>query len=413
MTDVAIIGAGPYGLSLAAHLAAANVNVRVFGKPMQFWRDSMPEGMVLKSEGFASNLYDPDDALTLKAFCAERGLPYKDVGLPIPIETFCAYGEAFQQRFVPMLDERTVTRLDREAEGFVLRLQDGTTVMAERVVLATGISSFSFVPAELSPIAGPLCSHSIEHHKLDRFIGKDVLVIGGGASGVELAGLMSARGSHVTLATRMDRIPFCSPPRPRSLWDRLKAPQTGLGTSWRSVACVAAPMLFYHMPRDFRHLVVRRHLGPAPGWTSRAEVERNVTLMLGANAVRSSVQPQSSQGGDRARVVFAKGDGTQKPVEVDHVIAATGFQVDMRRLGFIAPQIMQALKLADLTPVLSPYFETSVPNLFAVGVAAANNFGPLLRFAYGAGYASRRLSQHLARTEARRSTRSPSELAHA
>ena len=76
-TDVAIIGAGPYGLSLAAHLAAANVSVRVFGQPMQFWRTNMPEGMVLKSEGFASNLWHPDGALTLRDFCADRGLPYK------------------------------------------------------------------------------------------------------------------------------------------------------------------------------------------------------------------------------------------------------------------------------------------------------------------------------------------------
>jgi thioredoxin reductase len=234
-----------------------------------------------------------------------------------------------------------------------------------------------------------------------------VLIIGGGASGVELAGLMSAKGSHVTVLTRQDRIPFCNPPRPRSPWEKISAPETGLGTSWRSVACVTAPMLFYQLPRAFRHMVVRKHLGPAPGWTSRAEVERNVTVKFGANLVRSSVR------GGRARVAFAGGDGTPFAIEADHVIAATGFKVDMRRLGFISPRIMASLALEDTTPMLSRYFETSVPGLFTIGVMAANSFGPLLRFAYGAGFASRRLSQYLARTAPRHAARAHAELAAA
>jgi cation diffusion facilitator CzcD-associated flavoprotein CzcO len=116
---------------------------------------------------------------------------------------------------------------------------------------------------------------------LDGFAGQRVLVIGGGASGVELAGLISQKGAGVTVATRQNRIPYCSPPRPRSLLDKIRAPETGLGTGWRSLAAVEAPMLFYRMPEAFRHTVVRRHLGPAPGWTSREQVERHVTVIRG------------------------------------------------------------------------------------------------------------------------------------
>jgi thioredoxin reductase len=173
------------------------------------------------------------------------------------------------------------------------------------------------------------------------------------------------------------------------------------------VACVTAPMLFYQMPRAFRHMVVRKHLGPAPGWTSRAEVEQNVAVKLGANLVRSRVRD------GRAQVAFAGGDGTPFAIEADHVIAATGFKVDMRRLGFISPQIMEGLALEDTTPMLSRYFETSVPGLFTIGVMAANSFGPLLRFAYGAGFASRRLSRYLARTAPRHAARAHAELAAA
>src|SRR5882757_6978759 len=146
MTDVAIIGAGPYGLSLAAHLAAANVDVRVFGQPMHTWRTGMPEGMVLKSEGFASNLWDPDGAFTLRDYCRDQGLPYQDSGLPVPLATFSDYGVAFQKRFVPLLDERWVTNVERHSNGFVLQLDDGEIISAGRVVIAAGIRSFYNIP---------------------------------------------------------------------------------------------------------------------------------------------------------------------------------------------------------------------------------------------------------------------------
>ena len=394
-TDMAIIRAGPYGLSLAAHLSAAGQTVRVFGQPMHTWRTGMPAGMVLKSEGFASNLWHPHGAFTLRDYCAQHGLPYQASGLPIPLQTFCDYGTAFQRRFVPTLDERWVTNLDAAQNGFTLRLQDGATVTARRVVLATGIASFHYTPPELDPIAGPLCSHSITQNRLEGFAGKQVLVIGGGASGVELAGLLSQVGAEVTLATRSNTIPYCNPPHPRTMWEKIQAPETGLGTGWRSLACVTAPMLFYHIPQAFRHMVVRKHLGPAPGWTSRETVERNVKVLLGAKLACSAIRE------NHAAVSFRLDSGGMRTVEAEHVIAATGFKVDMRRLRFISPQIMHALKCADATPVLSPYFETSVPGLFTVGVAAANSFGPLLRFAYGAGFASRRLSAFLARTARR------------
>ena len=122
--DVAIIGAGPYGLSCAAHLRARGVDHLVFGSPMATWRDSMPKGMLLKSDGFASSLYHPAGKLTLRQYCAEQNLPYADLNLPIPLETFVAYGQHFQKQFVPYLDERMVMRLERKADGFALELDE-------------------------------------------------------------------------------------------------------------------------------------------------------------------------------------------------------------------------------------------------------------------------------------------------
>src|SRR5512142_1621418 len=100
---VAIIGAGPYGLSIAAHLRTRGIGFRIFGRAMETWRAHMPQGMFLKSEGFASDLYDPERRLTLQQFCSATGCPYENVGLPIALDTMVAYGLAFQEQFVPNL----------------------------------------------------------------------------------------------------------------------------------------------------------------------------------------------------------------------------------------------------------------------------------------------------------------------
>ena len=98
MSDVAIVGAGPYGLSLAAHLAAVGVDLRIFGRPMESWRGHMPEGMLLKSDPFASNLADPKDYYTLARYSAERSIEHSE-SKPVLLSTFCEYGLAFQKRF--------------------------------------------------------------------------------------------------------------------------------------------------------------------------------------------------------------------------------------------------------------------------------------------------------------------------
>ena len=79
VVDVAIIGAGPYGLSLAAHLQAAGVSYRHFGSPMWLWRQAMPQGMYLKSQGFASTSPTPGHA-PLEAFCKATDHPYRIMG---------------------------------------------------------------------------------------------------------------------------------------------------------------------------------------------------------------------------------------------------------------------------------------------------------------------------------------------
>ena len=387
-TNTAIVGAGPYGLSIAAHFRHRGIPFRIFGRPMDSWLAHMPKGMMLKSDGFASNIYDPDADFTLKQFCAERRIEYSDLGLPVGLETFSAYGLAFQERMVPELEDNLVVALDRTAEGFVLGLDNGEAVTARRVVLAVGITHFEYVPPELAHLPSEFLSHSFRHHDLQGFRGRSVVVIGGGASAIDLAGLLHETGADVQLVSRQ-QLRFHSMPtgKPRSSWQQIRHPQSGLGPGLRSRFFSNAPMAFHYLPQRLRLHLVSTTLGPSGGWFIRDKVIGRVPLLLGYTPQRADIE------GGRVRLHVRASDGTEREVVTEHVIAATGYKVDLERLSFLSSELRSRIKAVNRTPVLSSAFESSIPGLYFVGIAAANSFGPVMRFAFGAGFAARTLTR--------------------
>jgi len=393
MVDTAIIGAGPYGLSIAAHLKARGVDFRIFGSPMHTWRTHMPKGMLLKSDGFASCLYDPDSSYPLGRYCQEHGIPYADLGLPVHLETFAAYGEEFQKRFVPELEDKLVVSIGRSLAGFDIRLEDGELIAARRIVAAVGISHFQYVPPVLSALPEEFVTHSSRHTSFDRFKGRDVTVIGAGASAVDVAALLHQAGACVQLVARKPVVAFHDPPGPipRPLLERVRKPTTGLGPGWRSLFCTKAPLLFHAMPQRFRLEVVRRHLGPAAGWFVKDLVVGHVAFHLGFSVAEANLR------NGQVQLRLASNDGAQRTLVTDHVIAGTGYQVDLQRLAFLNAELLEEIRSVENTPVLSRNFESSVPGLYFVGTTSANSFGPMARFAYGAGFTARRLSRCLAR----------------
>jgi hypothetical protein len=394
--DVAVIGAGPYGLSIAAHLRARGLGIRVFGNPMVSWRKHMPAGMCLKSEGFASNLYDPEGAFTLERFCAQKALPYRNWGWPVPLDVLAEYGLQFQRHFVPDLEERTVTRVDRSGNGFLLRFEDGGTVLARRVVLACGIGSYRHIPAPLDRLPFSAVSHSFDHHELSSFKGRDVTVIGAGSSALDLAGLLNEAGAMVRLVARRPKLPWGGAPLPehRPLWQRIRYPMSGMAPGLRSRFYEDAPMLFRLLPRETRLNIFHSFLGPAGPLWMKDRVEGRVSLLLGRSLAGAEMS------GARVRLRLA-GNGPVGEVLTDHVIAATGFKIDVRRLPFLAETVGPAVSVFEGAPVLSANFESSVRGLYFVGLPAAPTFGPLMRFMLGAGYTARRLSAHLAKQSSR------------
>jgi thioredoxin reductase len=353
---------------------------------MQSWLNNMPKGMWLKSMGFASSLYDPGHTFTLRHFCEKEGIPYQDIGLPVRLETFCSYGLAFQERLVSDLQNEKLVALDRYPEGFELQMESGKSIKTRKVVLAVGINYFPHVPKPLAHLPKELCSHSGEHRDLEKFCGRDVVVIGGGASAIDIAVLLREISANVQLITRRPTLEFVQKEEPLRLFlERLRAPMSGIGPGWKSRLCTDAPWVFRYFPD---HIRLRATTPPAGGWFMKDAVA-SLPVLPGYEL------HEARACGSRVQLRLTAADGSKRHVSADHVIAATGYKADVRRLPFLSSDIVGQLKLIGQSPRLSAHFESSVPGLYFVGNLSSTSFGPVTRFAVGADFTCRRILRHL------------------
>ncbi|MEU3250129.1 FAD-dependent oxidoreductase [Streptomyces sp. NPDC006997] len=389
MYDLLVVGAGPYGLSVAAHAASAGLSLKVLGRPMASWRDHMPRGMFLKSEPWASNLSDPERRWRLDAYCADRGTTARH-GEPVPVETFTEYGLWFARHAVPDVDERAVTRLAPCAGGFEAVLDDGSAVAARTVVLAVGVMPFAEVPTALRGLPPDLVSHSGDHADLGPLRGRDVTVVGAGQAALETAALLAEQGTRVRILARADRLCWndVPPPRPRPWWRSVRAPHTALGRGWRNWLYAERPGLVHLLPGATRARIAATALGPAGAWWVRDRVEPSVEVHLGHRVAAASPEP----GGVRLEVVRHRpGAGAcGEPawsLQTEHVIAATGFRATADRLTPLTAELRGSLlRLPDGSPAVGRDFESSYPGLFLAGLVTAGAFGPAMRFVHGTAF---------------------------
>ncbi|REE97715.1 NAD(P)-binding domain-containing protein [Thermomonospora umbrina] len=390
--DVLVVGAGPYGLSVGAHAGHLGLSVRVVGRPMRFWDEHMPRGMLLKSEPFASGLGAPVTGRSFLDFCAEHGEPWAPVGRPVPLERFVAYGRWYARQAVPEVYEAEVLRVDRSATGYRTLLATGETVVSRTVVIAVGVHPYAYTPSVFAGLPPEVATHSSDHRDLAGFVGKDVAVIGAGQSALETAALLAEAGAQPVLVARTDDLAWN--PRPtvsRTVRERLRGPHSGLGTGWRTWVWSERPQAVRLLPGPTRRRIVRTTLGPAGAWWLRDRLG-DTRLLLGCEVAATGWR------NDRVRLTLRDRNDWDRTLTADHVIAATGYVPDLNRLTLLSTSTRRGVAARHGCPVLSRSFESSLPGLYFAGLSSAAAFGPVMRFVHGADFAARRIAAHVAAT---------------
>jgi cation diffusion facilitator CzcD-associated flavoprotein CzcO len=381
--DVAVIGAGPYGLAAAAHLKGAKIATKAFGQPMSFWQQNMPKGMRLRSPWIASHIAHPDDDYDLDRYVSSGRLTRQE---QMPVGDFIRYGQWFQKNAVPDLDHRIVMRVERTDSGFRLHLDDGDKVSTGRVVIAMGLKHQECKPSVFSGLPHELVSHTSDHVSFAPLKGKRVAVIGRGQSACETAALLGEEGIDVELISRGEVlwIGEDSGEHGNLAWKLRKVMMTRGAVGPFPLNWIAeAPALVHYFPQLVREEFNERCLrAKASGWL-RARfggVHINSTRIIeAARAVKDGVEIRL----DNESKVF------------DHIILGTGYKIDIAKLGILEPGLLKGIATINGSPRLSVGMESSVEGLHFAGATAVHSFGPLMRFVWGAGFAARSLTQSI------------------
>ena len=359
-TSLLVIGAGPYGLATAAEARRLGVPTVVLGEPMGFWREHMPAAMLLRS-GRDWHL-DAAGEHTLDAYVEVQGLDPEALD-PIPIDVFIGYADWFtvEKKLRPRRER--VRALVARNGGFEARMEDGSTMLAERVVAAPGIADFAVEPALVRERLAPgQWSHTSRTVGFDGLRGRRCLILGGRQSAFEWAALLAEAGAErVDVVHRHDTPEFTA--SDWSFVDDLLV-RTRQTRGW-----------FRRLGESERAAIVQRfwqvgRLQLEP-WLADRIARDNVHLWPRAEPAEIETAPGEA-------VTVTLGDGTR--LETDHVLLATGYRVDMRRVPYFPGDV----ELADGFPVLDEDFQASLPGLYVPGFPSTRDFGPFFGFVAGA-----------------------------
>lgn len=375
-TQILIIGAGPFGLSLAACARKQGMECLVVGQPFRFWMKNMPDGMFLRS-GIDWHL-DPNDEFTLERFVDEARITEHS---PLPIGVYLQYLEWFVARTQPEIHPTHVKSLRRETPGFVAQLDDGNSVRAQQVVVATGFEHFACFPDELVRMLPPgRFSHTCHSVDPAQFAGLRVLVVGGRQSAFEMAALMQESGARqIDLTYRHDTPRF-----------------TAADWSWvkNLIGLVEQnPAWFSHL--DAAEKEAYRYRFWAEGrlkiepWLEDRTSKPNVQLHPNTALASCEILPD-----DSLQLTL----NNRQTLVADHVLLATGYKAQLSNLAFLDAQLLRQIDTRNGYPALDPNFQSSVPGLYFSSFLATQDFGPFMAFTVSATMAARVIGRALVRS---------------
>jgi len=385
--DVVVVGAGPYGLSVAANLLHSGLRIAIFGRPISLWRENMPKGMLLRSYWWAANFSDPHRRFGLAQYFQLNGMDEPD---PLTIETFIDYGLWFQKNVVPDVDETFVVSIEREEHQFKLMLVDGRVVQSPVVVMAPGLAYYTYRPAEFTHMPAELVTHTSDHFRFDGFAGKRLVVIGGGQSALEMAALLHENGADVDLVARqiihwLDSDSM----KNRKLMEKIRYPKAGIAPGWFNWSLENLPYSFQRLPRATKDRLLRGRgrYGPAGAAWLRPRIVDKVNLR------EMEVVQEMKEVDNGVLLTLAN----NKSLKADHIILGTGYRVNISNLPMLNPTLVADIQTYANAPILNNRFESSVPGLYFVGISSVSSFGPFYRFVVGTDAAARRVANSITR----------------
>jgi len=357
-TDLLIIGAGPFGLAVAAQASHLGIEHLVVGRPMEFWRKNMPAGMYLRS---ACDWHlDPLNIHTIDKFLEERRQTAADVE-PLSLEFYLSYVEWFQKQKQITPLPLHIERVDVVNNGFTATTADGNTIQARKVVIAPGFTHFANIPAELKARL-PRFVHTCDFVDFSNARDKRYLIIGGRQSAFEWAALLVEAGaSAVYITHRHD-----SPAFAVADWSWVNPMVDAIGDN---------PTWFRTLSQAEKDEVNHRL------WAEgRLKVEPWLEARLNTDRVHVLPRTEVVECIDRnGELTVRLSNG--ETITCDQIILATGYKVDITRLPILAAgNILGQLEMRNGFPVLDNHFQTSIKGLFITSMPATQDFGPFFAF---------------------------------